>query len=66
MARRYGQRAGNPRGAKEDTAYCIAEVWSDMRAYQCGRKRGHGPSEFYCKQHAKMVANGRAVLTGGA
>lgn len=56
--RRYGVWAGNPRGAAEDKARCIAEVpnppsWVDV---QCSRKRGHGLDGMYCKQHARKFA----------
>lgn len=53
----YGAWAGNPEGTTEDETRCIKEVWEQgrvIRAYQCLRKRGHGPEGLYCKQHAKM------------
>ena len=55
MAQRiYGKWAGNPKGIPEDTTRCIKGVWLSraMRAYQCARKRGHGPDGLFCKQHA--------------
>jgi len=38
-----------------DEARCIARVPDDtgFHFFQCRRKRGHGPSGKYCKQHAK-------------
>jgi hypothetical protein len=54
--RKYG-RYGNP----EHTGDCVVEVWQDFWSYQCSRKRGHGPDGLYCKQHAKMVEEGRHV-----
>ena len=55
--RYYGQWAGNKEGTREDKICCVYEVWAPDRwhAYQCSRKRGHGPDGLYCKQHAKMV-----------
>lgn len=56
--RRYGQWAGNPRGAAEDKARCVEEVAERGRwinYYQCLRKRGYGPNGEYCKQHAKKA-----------
>ena len=52
---RYGQWAGNPGGHLENTAHCIEEVYTNppWPGIQCSRKRGHGPDELYCKQHAK-------------
>lgn len=55
--RRYGRWAGNPSGESEDAERCIAEIpnppsWTHI---QCGRKRGHGPDEKFCKQHAKKA-----------
>lgn len=32
--------------------------------FQCSRKRGHGPDGLYCKQHAKMLAQGNSVPVG--
>ena len=51
--RRYGQWAGNPKGAAEDKTRCIESVWSDYVGGQCSRKRGYGKDGLYCKQHAK-------------
>jgi len=55
----YGAWAGDTKGRVEDESRCIEEVkaqegWGHW--YQCQRKRGHGPNELYCKQHAKMLA----------
>ena len=60
--RRYGQWTGNPSGNAEDPERCIKEVWptnGSWTAYQCFRKRGHGPDGLYCKQHAKMAEGER-------
>ena len=59
--RRYGAWAGNPRGYREDPKKCIAEVASGFLFYQCSRKRGHGPREEFCKQHAKLVEAGSFI-----
>lgn len=58
--RRYNKWAGNPKGDHEDTTQCVVQC-HEMRggAHQCPRKRGHGPDGLYCKQHAKMLAEGR-------
>lgn len=56
---RYGQWAGNPRGHAEDKTRCVEEVWPNDRGviqHQCYRKRGHGPNNEYCKQHAQRIA----------
>ena len=59
--RRYAAWAGNPRGVAEDPECCVRSVWRprDWHAFQCNRKRGHGPGGLYCKQHAAMIADGR-------
>ncbi len=51
----YGRWAGDPEGQREDAQRCIAEVHDAAmgRFFQCQRKRGHGPSGEFCKQHAK-------------
>ena len=49
----YGQWAGNKKGFKPDYDRCCEQVYSNWRFYQCQRKRGYGPDEAYCKQHAK-------------
>lgn len=62
--RRYNVWAGNPKGTLEDRARCIAQVAEGGRSplfYQCGRKRGHGPDGLYCRQHGRMVEEGRHV-----
>ena len=61
--RKYGVWAGNPRGRPENTTRCIANVsdGTGWHWYQCSRKRGHGPDGLYCKQHARMIAEGRHV-----
>ena len=65
--RRYGDSSLCPGGMQERTDRCIAEV-SEPPHYihrsQCLRKRGHGPDGLYCKQHAKMVEEGRFVHVG--
>lgn len=57
--RYYGKWAGNPKGCKEDTDKCIAEVWESniWFAHQCERKRGHGIDGLFCKQHAKKYSD---------
>ena len=53
---RYTEWVGNPRGTAYDVSRCAMEVHesgSGCLFYQCQRKPGHGPSELYCKQHAK-------------
>lgn len=57
-ARRYGKWAGNPSGRPEDTSRCAESVWDAYSpgGRQCARKRGHGRSKLYCRQHAKLVA----------
>lgn len=49
----YGAWAGNPKGAPEDPAKCIEEVWGESfrMGHQCQRKRGHGKGGLYCAQH---------------
>ncbi len=62
--RRYGQWAGNERGAPEKPDRCIAELYGDYISRQCARPRGHGTGDLdglLCKQHAKKQAEGRAV-----
>lgn len=61
--RRYGRWAGNPKGVPENTEKCAANIWIDMRSFQCDRKRGFGPNGLYCKQHAKMIEAGKEVWT---
>ena len=46
-------------GTKEDPKRCVEEVpygGSSVLFHQCLRKRGYGPKEEYCKQHAKKLA----------
>lgn len=55
--RRYG------RWVPEDETRCIAVtgvslIWGTS---QCQRRRGHGPDGLYCKQHAKIIEQGRDV-----
>jgi hypothetical protein len=55
--RRYGAWAGNPNGHAERWGDCIAEV-ADGVSYlfhQCRRRRGYGPDQRFCKQHAKQA-----------
>jgi hypothetical protein len=59
--RRYGTWSGNPKGTPEDESRCIVEVWLNNAGWiphQCCRKRGHGQSGLYCKQHAAKVPDG--------
>ena len=49
----YGEWAGNPKGHKENTEYCIESVFERHIDRQCNRKRGHGPDGLWCKQHGK-------------
>ena len=60
--RRYGRWAGSD-GRPEDVTKCIASVMpkGTFHYYQCSHKRGHGPGGLYCKQHARMKAEGRVV-----
>lgn len=51
--KRYGQWAGNPNGHEADPKRCAASVFSNWYPVQCGRRRGYGPEQAYCKQHAK-------------
>ncbi len=55
--RRYDKSALNPKGIAEDKTLCVAEVkdFSGWHFYQCSRKRGYGPEDKYCKQHAKKA-----------
>lgn len=64
MKRRYGNWAGNPEGKPEVPEHCVAEVRAEGRwpvFHQCSRKRGHGPCEWYCRQHAKILERGGHV-----
>jgi len=56
-ARVYDQWAGNPKGISEDPSRCVAEVsdFTGWHSNQCSRKRGYGPNDEYCKQHAKKL-----------
>ena len=53
--------AGLPQGTAEDLNRCVVSV-SDHTSWphsgQCKRRRGHGPSGLYCKQHARMLVGG--------
>ena len=65
--RRYGIWAGNPNGIAEDPDRCVWAVLSRDAfsfEYQCGRKRGHGPADEYCKQHAKIMEAYKPHLGG--
>lgn len=65
--RRYGKQ-----DEEEESAWCcIAEVPTEEVARerfpfwtQCSKPRGHGPDGLYCKQHAKMIAEGKVVPVG--
>lgn len=52
---RYGQWAGSPNGSATNKNGCAEQVWpkGQWHSSQCARKRGHGPEEAFCKQHAK-------------
>ncbi len=52
---RYGQWAGMPRGVAYDETRCAAGVFDNFIEHQCYRKRGHGLSGLYCKQHAARL-----------
>ena len=53
---RYGTWAGNPNGNVYRPLHCAYEVWRDsFISHQCSRSNGYGPSNLYCKQHAKIV-----------
>lgn len=64
--RRYGQWAGNPKGVAEQTDRCVFELfdrgWGMGHFRQCSRKRGHGPGGLFCKQHARMAADGKHLF----
>jgi len=55
-------------GNREDLTRCIASVeyWAGGSLFflQCSRKRGCGPDGLYCKQHAKMLTQGKTVPVG--
>lgn len=59
--RRYGAWAGNKDGKPYDPKRCAAEVGDGFRFYQCLRKPVAGPDNLYCRQHAKLIADGRLV-----
>lgn len=44
--------------AEENKTRCVEEVWDEVsrEPHQCCRKRGYGPGELYCKQHAAKKA----------
>lgn len=54
-----GRYGGNVwlKGAREDPALCVDEVWraDGWGSAQCRRKRGYGPNGEYCQQHAKRI-----------
>ena len=54
--RRYGRYY-----TAERKNQCIAEVSDEhgWNRHQCTRPRGHGPEGLYCKQHGRMVDEGR-------
>ncbi len=53
----YGQWAGS-KGRSYNEGYCASELYSGYIPRQCSRKSGNGPDNLYCKQHAKIVAEG--------
>ena len=67
LVRLYGAWAGNPKGTPEDPARCLAEIrcYGGWLYFQCSRKRGHGPREGFCKQHAKMIEGRGGVYVPG-
>ena len=64
--RRYNKWAGHKKGTPEDERLCIVEVHDShgWLYHQCLRKRGYGENGLYCKQHAKMIKEGRYVFCG--
>jgi len=61
--RYYGKWSnGKPKGVPEDKKKCIVEMLpKDDFSRQCRNKRGHGPHGLYCRQHAKVIEDGRPV-----
>jgi hypothetical protein len=64
IRRRYGVWSGNPFGHREVTTDCLVEVpgkgnWGMTDAHQCTKKRGYGPNGTLCKQHAKLLEEGK-------
>lgn len=58
----YGAWATNPEGYKPDLTRCCEAIWTKerwSRQLQCGRKRGHGPDQAFCKQHDPSVVSAR-------
>ena len=55
--RRYGIWAGDAEGQREDRFLCAAEIPAppSWRHTQCSRRRGYGPGNEFCKQHAKKL-----------
>lgn len=49
----YAVWAGNPSGTPYDPTRCAESVSRNYVNEQCSRRRGHGPGELFCKQHAK-------------
>ncbi len=55
--RRYGRD-----NIMEDKNDCIVSNQGEFGcSYQCQRKRKCGPNGGYCKQHAKMLAEGKFI-----
>ena len=53
---RYSVWAGNPAGSTPDYERCCEVVSNGIGlTKQCSRKRGFGPDNAYCKQHAKHL-----------
>lgn len=46
----------------EDPTRCIERVHSGWYFVQCTRKRGHGPTGEYCKQHSPESVAARAAV----
>lgn len=56
---RYRMWAGNPKGYRYNEGYCAEEVMDGGMSplfHQCSRKAVAGPSNLYCRQHAKRFA----------
>lgn len=49
----YGKWTGNPKGSPCKPDRCAEVVWGDWFSHQCNRKRGFGPEQAFCQQHAK-------------
>lgn len=52
---RYGDLGRGKCGDLYRDNRCAYAVWDKWNDHQCYRKKGHGPSGLYCKQHAKVL-----------